>query len=295
MISLPQVKEEHWTLALQFYLDQYGLPHVDKASINEVYYEEVPVKNTKKPEEKKTEKTDKPADKPGDKTEEAKPEGETKPTEPVPEEKKTEKVKKERSTVCIIKLVDCVFGLTQSLLDEITQKEANLENDDKLLRVIKNRRNEIENYIYSTRPKLDNEIAPYITSEEKELLQKYMNEVEDWFYSGDESVYNKQILDEKSKNLNDLGGKIGQRHMSWEKLEEAFNKLEKCINLNIKNLSENDAILLQNEKDEIAKHIQTFNNNLNEGRVMFGKSPKFMDTPMKFEDVNKASEELVKV
>ena len=36
MISLPHVKEELWTFVLQFYLDASGLPHLDKASINEV-------------------------------------------------------------------------------------------------------------------------------------------------------------------------------------------------------------------------------------------------------------------
>jgi hypothetical protein len=46
MASIPHVKEEQWTFALQFLLDQHGLPHLDKAAINEVYHDEVPSKTT---------------------------------------------------------------------------------------------------------------------------------------------------------------------------------------------------------------------------------------------------------
>jgi hypothetical protein len=98
MVSLPHVKEEQWTFILQFYLDANGLPHLDKASINEVYYEDAPL----------TAKTTPPA--------------ENKPaegTEAKPDEKKVEKVKKERSTLGIIKLVECIYGLSQSDLDVI--------------------------------------------------------------------------------------------------------------------------------------------------------------------------------
>ena len=44
MISIPNVKEESFQFVVQFLLDICCIPHVDKASINEVYYEEVPVK-----------------------------------------------------------------------------------------------------------------------------------------------------------------------------------------------------------------------------------------------------------
>ena len=98
MISLPHVKEELWTFVLQFYLDANGLPHLDKASINEVYYEDAP----------STAKTTAPA--------ETKQAGEAEKTAENTE-KKVDKVKKERSTLGIIKLVECIYGLSQTELD----------------------------------------------------------------------------------------------------------------------------------------------------------------------------------
>ncbi len=102
MVSLPHVKEEQWTFVIQFYLDTNGLPHLDKASINEVYYEDAPATN--KPAENKTSENDK------------KTEGNS---EAKPDEKKVDKIKKERPTLGIIKLVECIYGLSQSELDVI--------------------------------------------------------------------------------------------------------------------------------------------------------------------------------
>jgi hypothetical protein len=86
---MPHVKEEQYTLVLHFILDSSGIPHLDKANVLEVYYEE--------PKE----------DKKDDKKEEKK------------DEKPDEKNKKERSTVCIVKTSESTFGLPQNILDVI--------------------------------------------------------------------------------------------------------------------------------------------------------------------------------
>jgi hypothetical protein len=86
---MPHVKEEQYTLNLHFVLDSSGIPHLDKANIMEIYYEEPKVE--KKDDEKKEEKKE-----------------ETKPDE---------KNKKERSTVCILKMSESTIGLPQNVLD----------------------------------------------------------------------------------------------------------------------------------------------------------------------------------
>ena len=282
MASIPHVKEEQWTFALQFYLDQNGLPHLDKASINEVYYEEVPVKPTAAP-------TPTPTTTEGEKTA---------TTETKPEEKKTDKVKKERSTLCIVKMIECLIGLPQTILDTVTSKEANQENEDRLLTMAINKRNEVENFIYSTRSKFDGELGAYVTSEEKEVLLAMMQKVEDWFYSGDEEVYNKTVLESKSKDLSELGSTIYKRYHDWNKLSESLEKLERVVNLNIKKLEEittQTSYLTQADRDELAQIIVQYNNLLNEGKTSYTKFPKFGDAPAKHQDVDKASEEFVKV
>jgi hypothetical protein len=291
---MPHVKEEQWTFVIQFYMDHCGIPQLDKASINEIYYEEVPVKTpttttttttTQNTEQNKAEQS-----------------AEQKTEQPKPEEKKTEKVKKEKNTICIIKLAEILYGLPQSYLDNIIQKEANQENEDRLFHLAINKRNEIENFIYSTRSKLDSDLSPFITNEEKQSLINLMNEMETWLYSGDEAIYDKSVLEARGKNLNELGTKVYKRYHDWGRLSESLNNLENSINGNINRLNTefekkktNSSILTQKDFEELQKIINNYNNLLNESRTQFGTHPKFTDTPIRYEDIDKATEELNKV
>ena len=103
MISIPHVKEEQHQLVVHFLLDICCIPHVDKATINEIYYEEHPVKQA-------------PVTTPVTNTEnkDQKPQENTQPEQP-----KTEKVKKERNNVCILKIAECTYGLPQTTLNVI--------------------------------------------------------------------------------------------------------------------------------------------------------------------------------
>lgn len=84
-------------------MDICCIPHVDKASVNEIYYEEVPVKA--------------PANANANANEKKEGENQEKKDEQKPEAPKTEKVKKERSNVCMLKIAECNYGNPQSVLD----------------------------------------------------------------------------------------------------------------------------------------------------------------------------------
>jgi hypothetical protein len=293
MVSIPHAKEEQWTFSFQTYLDINCIPCLDRASVNESYYEDAPVKPTasKTTTTTNTTTTAPPSTDSTEKTEE-------KPAE----EKKVEKVKKEKSTVCIVKSVEINFGLPQNVLDTIVQREANQENDDKQLRIAINKRNEVENFIYSTRSKLDSELVNFVTSQDKELLLQLMQTMENWLYSGDEEVYSKSVLDTRGKDLNDLGGKIYKRYHDWGKLSDDLNHLENKINLYVGQLNneyekvtKGESCLSKEDVEEINKIITNYNNVLNEARTRFHQFPKFADPPMKYEDVEKAINELTKV
>ena len=110
MISIPSVKEEQYQFVVQFLLDICCIPHVDKASINETYFEEVPVKAAAASTAKPSAKDDDKSNTATSTTEEKQPEAEN--TAP-----KTEKVKKERSNVCMLKISECNYGNPKSVLD----------------------------------------------------------------------------------------------------------------------------------------------------------------------------------
>jgi hypothetical protein len=101
-VTIPHLKEEQYTLVLQFYMDSSGIPHLDKAFVNETYYEDAPVKKTA------TTTTTTNTTENKDSTE-----NKDTPTE----EKKPEKIKKDRTLNCIIKVVECLFGLPQDVFN----------------------------------------------------------------------------------------------------------------------------------------------------------------------------------
>ncbi len=101
MISIPNIKEEQFQFVVQFLLDVCCIPHVDKAAVNEIYYEDVPVKAGATNNSNNTENKDKPEEKKDEKSEQT----------------NKEKVKKERSNVCMLKISECTYGNPQSVLD----------------------------------------------------------------------------------------------------------------------------------------------------------------------------------
>jgi molecular chaperone DnaK (HSP70) len=266
MVSVPQVKEEQYSFVIHFYLDSSGIPHLDKATINEFYYEEV--KHDKKEEKK---------------------EGE-------------DKSKKEKSTICSIKIAECNFGVPQNVLDNFVQKEANQEIEDRQHVFAVNKRNEIENFIYTTRMKLENELIGYISNEEKDLLVNLMARAEEWFYSGDEAIYNKATIESQTKELNDLGSKIYKRFYDWNKLGDALASFDKVLNalLNVFNekyalFTKGQGSLNQQDCQEITTMITNANNQLNEWRTQAATLPKHMNPPVLSENVSKIAEEMTKV
>jgi hypothetical protein len=106
MVSIPNVQEDQYTLAMEFYLDQNGLFSLDKAVLIVTYFEDkvIPVTSTSKDSTKDTANNN-PQDAGKDANMESEKSGEKKE-----EEKKVEKVKKERKTNCLIKLVSCAYG-----------------------------------------------------------------------------------------------------------------------------------------------------------------------------------------
>ena len=201
-IILPKFNTEKFELVLHFVVDTNGIPSIDKATLNEIWYEEAPA--DKKEEKKEENKMD--------------------------VDQEVKQIKRERAVMVSLNLVEQNFGLNRNSFDFALQRERQQEKDDIDLKIAHTKRNEIEQFIYNTRQKLDDVLKDYITAEEKPVLLKSMEEMENWFYSEDESVENMEILTSKSHDLDTLGKKIYSRFTEWEKATEGMSKLLYVIN-----------------------------------------------------------------
>jgi hypothetical protein len=260
-ILLPKINTEKFELILHFVIDHNGIPSIDKANVNEIWFEDAAPQQNQK-EEKKDEKME------------------------VDQEQK--QVKKEKSLLVSLSLVEQKFGLNRNILEHTIQRESRWENEDLSLRAAHNKRNEIEQFIYSTQQKLDDALKEHITSQEKDVLVKLMNEVNDWFYSELPEVEDMNVILSKTSSLEELGKKVYERYNEWVNVTEAVSKLLTFIGqVESKVVADKQQAIAKNpnsflsEKDfeELNSTITLYKQKLQEINLNLSKSSK-LDVPL---------------
>lgn len=105
------------------------------------------------------------------------------------------------------------FGqtLSKSVLDEFHEKEFKMVADDKLVAETEEKKNALEEYIYTLRGKLEDEYKDFASPEEKEKLSKMLMDTEEWLYDeGYDSTKGKYVA--KYEELASIGNLIKGRY-----------------------------------------------------------------------------------
>ncbi|OAA80830.1 heat shock protein [Akanthomyces lecanii RCEF 1005] len=129
--------------------------------------------------------------------------------------KKTRKVKKQ------VRAGDLPISSGTSSLDDatraaLTEKEAAMVMEDKLVADTDEKKNELEAYIYDLRAKLEEQYADLASDEEKEKMRAKLEASEDWLYDEGEDA-SKGVYIAKIDEIRAMAGPIVQRH--FEKVE----------------------------------------------------------------------------
>ena len=301
MVTIPNIQEEEYTLAMEFYLDPNGLFSLDKAIIFSTYFEDkiIPTTSNSKDSDKVNSTTTQDIGKDSNLQTDQSSKDEKKEEEKKEEEKKVEKIKKEKKTNCIIKLVSCSYGHNSSVMANWIQREANQEREDLTLKYAKDKRNEIETFIYTTKEKLNNDLKCYVTTGEIENILKIMQETENWLYNNYEETLNKSTIEEIYKKTITPGQMIYNRKSDWDALEEALNSLKKVVKINSNryesqfNLAkEGKSLLDSKELEEVSKNIQFHNDFYNSSFENVRNLPRYTDCPISLSTISKSGTEL---
>ncbi|TPX14963.1 uncharacterized protein E0L32_004793 [Thyridium curvatum] len=114
-------------------------------------------------------------------------------------------------------------GLDVDAKNSLTEKEASMVMEDKLVADTEEKKNELETYIYELRNKLDDQYAEFASDEEKAKIRSKLDASEDWLYDeGDDAT--KAIYIAKMEELRALAGPVVQRH--FEKVEAERQALQ---------------------------------------------------------------------
>lgn len=107
------------------------------------------------------------------------------------------------------------FSLDDKTLNILIEKENEMVAQDKLVAETEDRKNTLEEYIYTLRGKLDEEYADFASDAEKNKLKDMLTKAEDWLYDeGFDSVKAKYIA--KYEELASLGNMIRGRYLAKE-------------------------------------------------------------------------------
>lgn len=196
---LPKIaKGEKHKLKVKVRLNLNSLVSVESAQVVEEIEEEVEASATEE------EMKDAPAPADGadgmetDAKEESKSEEKEKPA-PKKKVKKTD-----------VPVTSEVGGLPQKVLEKFTQEEFDMALQDKIIEETKERKNAVEEYVYSMRNKLSEQLAEYVDDATRESFSALLNATEDWLYEDGEDE-SKGVYINKLEELQAIGAPIELR------------------------------------------------------------------------------------
>ncbi|EDO14480.1 hypothetical protein Kpol_242p3 [Vanderwaltozyma polyspora DSM 70294] len=115
------------------------------------------------------------------------------------------------------------FGLPTSKLNEYIELENELIAQDKLIAETIERKNELEEYIYSLRSKLEGDYAPFASSNEKAKLNDMLTKSEDWLYDEGYDTTKSEYVS-KYEELASMGNIIKTRYLEDEEKKRKLAK-----------------------------------------------------------------------
>ncbi|CAK9438149.1 uncharacterized protein LODBEIA_P24430 [Lodderomyces beijingensis] len=132
----------------------------------------------------------------------------------------------------LVKKADCTIevvcaALPDAQLQKLIEEEAQMIMEDKLVADTEERKNQLEEYIYDLRGKLDDKYKDFASAQEVEKLSGLLNKAEDWLYGdGEDSTKAKYIA--KYEELASIGNVIRGRFLAkeQEKKEQYRQKQE---------------------------------------------------------------------
>lgn len=106
------------------------------------------------------------------------------------EEKKPEvkKVQKKRKRVHRLEIISETHSLSERQLIEAHESECKMAHEDRISRETKEKKNELESYVYTMRDKLEVAFAAFVDQTTKANFRSQLDATENWLYGEGEDT-----------------------------------------------------------------------------------------------------------
>ncbi|XP_057527143.1 heat shock 70 kDa protein 15-like [Amaranthus tricolor] len=203
-----------------------------------------------------------------------------------------EKIKVKKTHVPVAELV--YGGLSQEAVQKAAEKEFEMALQDRVMEETKDRKNEVEAYVYDMRNKLYDKYNEFVTPSEKDEFIARLQEVEDWLYEDGEDE-TKSVYIAKLKELKMQGDPIEERYSEHMDRGSIVNQLVYCINSYREAAASNDSKFDHidiSEKQKVLTTCVEAETWLIEKQQQQDALPKYATPVLKTADVTKKAEEV---
>jgi heat shock protein 4 len=121
-------------------------------------------------------------------------------------------------------------SLDKSVVETLKEQENQMHAADKLVIDTEDRKNALEEYVYDTRGKLDDRLAPFVKADEKSALLAALSEAEEWLYTEEGEDATKSAYVQRLDALKALGDPITFRYRETEERQRAIAQLRETLN-----------------------------------------------------------------
>ena len=157
-----------------------------------------------------------------------------------------------------IDLIKQNFGISQEKLENFQNEEIGRDENDLIMKEVIAYKNDLEDYIYKLRDKINSEKAKGLFNDkEKENLVEEMDKVMQWLYSNDEDLYNIHKLEERSKNMKQLGDIFLSKLYDWDGIKQYLTKMETLLYEKLAYFASMEEQIKRGEKKDMT--IETIN------------------------------------
>eukprot|EP00826_Nyctotherus_ovalis_P036115 TRINITY_DN3180_c0_g1_i16.p1 TRINITY_DN3180_c0_g1~~TRINITY_DN3180_c0_g1_i16.p1 ORF type:complete len:763 (-),score=209.42 TRINITY_DN3180_c0_g1_i16:102-2390(-) len=184
-------------------------------------------------------------------------------------------------------------GLAEEQVKEFVEAEEKMQSEDAAIVGRKERRNELESYVYEMRGKIGSELKEFVTpSAAKDFLDE-LGEAENWLFTEEESR-SEADYNSKLQALKQTGDPIVQRKRAFEDLNEKANVLDNFIKRKV-NCLHTDEECSPDNKQKVYWALNEEADWLDKAKSVLRNSVKTERPPISSEEFDKHIEDVQKI
>ncbi|KAJ4488965.1 Hsp70 protein-domain-containing protein [Lentinula edodes] len=181
-------------------------------------------------------------------------------------------------------------------VEKLKEQENSMWENDKLVKDTEDRKNALEEYIYDTRPKLDDRYAPFVQQPKKDALLALLTEQEDWLYTEEGEDATKSTYVQRLDACKALGDSIYNCWRESEDRQRSIASLRETLNTYMAQATSSEekfSHIDEKDKQSVVEKVAVTQKWLEDMTVRQMEREKFRDPVLTTAEISKKRDEVI--